>query len=136
MKAEIINKLIIMISEELELAIQAMKSSKDLAQSEDFKSESKWDTRSIEAGYLAGAQEKRVKELEVELHNLKSLNIDDKDTMAVGAIVETEDKTYFITVNTGGQKIQVNEKIVHVVSMNSPIGLKLIDEEIEIINFS
>jgi hypothetical protein len=136
MKAKIIKELVRIVSEELEQARAALNTTKDLAQSEDLKSEGKYDTRGIEAGYLAGAQEKRVKELEIELSNLENLNIENKDSIVPGALVETEDRVYFLTVSTGGHKIKSHKGLVHVVSMHSPIGQKLIDEELEVVDFS
>lgn len=135
MKNKILKNLIESVTNDLNEARLIVASAKDLAQSEDFKSESKWDTRSIEAGYLAGAQEKRFKELEIELANLVNLNIDDKDSIVPGALITTESKTYFLTVSTGGQKVDSEMGVVSVVSMNSPLGQKLIDEEIEILDF-
>ena len=135
MKTKIVQELIISVKKDLQETRQAVASAKDLAQSEDFKSESKWDTRSIEAGYLAGAQEKRVKELEIELANLENLNLNQKDTAVPGALITTQNKLYFLTVSTGGHKIKTEQGLVHVVSMNSPIGQKLIEEEIDILEF-
>lgn len=136
MKTKIVNELIKIVNKELVDAKQAVASAKNLAQSEDFKSESKWDTRGIEAGYLAGAQEKRVKELEIELTNLQNLNIEDKESIIPGCLVTTEEKKYFLTVSTGGHKIHIGNELITVISMNSPIGKKLIDEEIEFIDFN
>lgn len=135
MKNKIVQELINSVKKDLQEATHAVASAKDLAQSEDFKSESKWDTRSIEAGYLAGAQEKRVKELEIELANLVNLNLDQKKTIAPGTLIKTQDKLYFLTVSTGGHKIETEQGLVHVVTMNSPIGQKLIEEEIDILEF-
>lgn len=135
MKTKIIKELIHSVQKDLDEARQAVTSAKNLAQSEDFKSESKWDTRSIEAGYLAGAQEKRVKELEIELANLENLNLTIKVTIVPGALITTEDKLYFLTVSTGGHKMKTDQGLVHVVSLNSPIGQKLIEEEITILDF-
>lgn len=133
MKNKIVQQLIEKMAKDLEHLKEALQTAKGLAQSEEFKAESKWDTRSIEAGYLAGAQEKRVKELEGELTQLKNLNLDKKETITPGALVTTEDKLYFITLGTGGHKIKMPQGIVHIISLHSPLGQKLVDEEIEII---
>lgn len=132
MKEKILNALLKLVQAEHAQAQSALSSTKELAQSDDMKSESKYDTRGIEAGYLAGAQEKRVKELEIEINTLQNLNLDDKDEVLPGALVQTTDKCYFITFNTGGHKITVDNIEVNIVSMKAPITQKLIDEEVEI----
>ena len=112
----------------------ALRSTKELASSEEFKAESKWDTRGIEAGYLAGAQERRVKELEIELITIKALssNLRTQESVNIGAIIWTNDRNYFITSQSGGFDIQVDSMLFKVISFKSPIYKKLLNEEIDI----
>jgi hypothetical protein len=126
------------IIEKLELDLQGMmhaqQAAAEQAKSEDFKAESKWDTRAIEAGYLAGAQKKRVKELEIELINLNNLkkSIRVFSDVAIGALVYANESFYFLTAQSGGFKVKVDGKLYSVISINSPIAKKLLEEEIEI----
>lgn len=138
LKRIILLELIKLVERELSLSKSALRTTKDLAQSEDFKSESKWDTRAIEASYLAGAQEKRVKELELEISQLKQLlsNITLKDSISAGSIVETKNKVYFVTLATGGHKIVINNQTFDIISIKAPIFQKLMEEEIEIIGLT
>jgi hypothetical protein len=126
------------IIDKLELDLQGMtdahQAAADQAKSEDFKAESKWDTRAIEAGYLAGAQNRRVKELEIELINLKNLknSVRELTNVAIGALVKANGCCYFITTQSGGFKVEVNNRLYSVISINSPIANKLLEDEIEI----
>ncbi len=112
-------------------AKKAYEESKSYAQEDDLKSESKWDTRSIEASYLASAQEKRVRELEQDLRLLKSLDIrgfEPDEEITVGAIVklEEQDKLYFITPVTGGQTFKIRGHEIQIISTKSPMGQALL----------
>lgn len=109
----------------------------------DMKQEAKYDTRKIEASYLAGAQEKRVKELEIEIGLLKSLNLEviDNNEASIGNIITLKDDksqiSYFLTPQSGGIKIELQNQVFQVISIHSPIGKELIgchiNESIEVV---
>jgi hypothetical protein len=137
MKEELLNNIIELVTLDLKSATEAALSTKSLAKSDEFKAESKWDTRGIEAGYLASAQERRMKEIEIELvslNNLKS-NLGTREYIGIGSLVETQKLYYFITALTGGLKLNLNGDLIQVVSASSPMAKKLINDEVEIINF-
>ena len=136
-KTEVKERLIEVIKEKILLAQQSYNATKDLRQCDDLKSESKWDTRGIEAGYLAGAQKKRIDELKIELtliENLEIASIRDNGPIIVGSLVTllcNEDKsTYFLTSVSGGITIQINKTEIKVVSTNSPIGKSILGLEL------
>jgi hypothetical protein len=133
-KKNLIEKLIIKLSLDKEGSLEALSSTKSLASSKEFIAESKWDTRGIEAGYLAGAQEKRIKELDIEIAqlNLLLMNLRILDEVEVGSLIWTDDKNYFITSSTGGLEIDSSEGFFKVITRQSPLFKKLADEEIEI----
>lgn len=130
-KKQIHKKLIDSVEESLMATKTAYQESKSHAQDSELRSESKWDTRGIEAGYLASAQEKRVKELEIELALIKSLPLRDfdiDDEIAVGAVVKLEDqeKFYFISPVSGGTTFRINRHEVQVISIKSPLAQAMI----------
>mgnify|MGYP000657499077 CR=1 FL=1 len=131
LKKDIINYCLSKLQEDLQSASDALSSTKELASGAEMKAESKWDTRGIEAGFLAGAQQKRVTQIEIELAALKELgdNLRRQDSVGIGSVVVCEDKKYFITSKTGGMKF----KEYTIVSISSPVALKLLDDEIEIL---
>ena len=128
-KSVILSKLINQLNEELDKAKTAYETAKNLTQEPDFKAESKWDTRSIEAGYLAGAQKKRVDELEMDVKMIEELageKLNKAASVGIGSLVDIEfnDQTrkYFIAPTAGGTMIEDNGEVVLVISVFSPIG--------------
>ncbi|MCP4913578.1 MAG: GreA/GreB family elongation factor [Oligoflexia bacterium] len=125
---KILQILIDRTEEELKKAKESFDSSRNFATDEEFKSESKWDTRSIEAGYLAGAQGMRVDELEKDLNLLQEVDlslVNDKE-VGIGSIVEFEfngqTRTYFLAPVGGGTLIDLDGEAILVISIFSPIG--------------
>ena len=93
-KRFIISEILKVVTAQYDHALEVVASSDQLIKSGDLKAESKWDTRAIEAGYLASAQKKRLKELEMELISLKNLekNIKNEMYMAMNYPTAFEDK--------------------------------------------
>lgn len=127
--AEVVN----LVRKDLSKAILALDSTKELATSDDIKAESKWDTRGIEAGYLVGAQQRRVDEIKQQLFLLENMTIKECDEVQIGALVQTEGKDYYITRQTGGYKLKIVDKIIYVVSIQAPVVEKLRDEFIDVL---
>ena len=128
-KSLILEKLIKQLNDELEKAKAAYETAKNLTQEPDFKAESKWDTRSIEAGYLAGAQKKRVDELEMDVKMIEELageKLNKAASVGIGSLVDIEFndqiRKYFIAPTAGGSMIEVDGEVVLVISVFSPIG--------------
>ena len=70
MKKLLLEELIKRAKIELEQLEGAAKSHRDFATDQEFKAESKYDTRALEASYLASAEAKRVEELKLEIQIL------------------------------------------------------------------
>lgn len=121
------------VQSELDGLKEAYKSSHEYTTNEESQAESKWDTQSIEAGYLAGAQKVRVEELEQELKLLEEADIRDfhnEETIEIGSIVclETNKKLmfYFLLATGGGQMINVDGNVLITTTVFSPLGQELI----------
>jgi transcription elongation GreA/GreB family factor len=135
-KNKILSTLIENLNTELDKAKEAYETAKLMTQDPEAKAESKWDTRSIEAGYLAGAQKKRVDELEMDVKMIEELASEKhtkKKTVAIGSLVDIKfnDNTrkYFIAPTAGGTMINVDGEIALVISVFSPIGNGVLDLE-------
>jgi len=133
-KSHILQILVNNIQSDHDQAKTNLESTRKLVQSGDLKAESKWDTRAIEAGYLASAQEARLKQLELELNLLRNIQNHIKIESVIikaGSIVlleaNEEEKYYFVTQKTGGHKIKLADldSEINVVSLDSPIGKEL-----------
>lgn len=129
MKESILNELIKRSKEELTILEASAKSHKDFATDQEFKAESKYDTRALEASYLASAEAKRVEELKLEIQILEEVDVNASKKLgeiSIGALVELVHKDqkrfYFLIPTAGGTMISVNGETVLVVSVFSPIG--------------
>ncbi len=131
MKKQIVKYLREQISTKLENAKEAYQSGHEHATEPELVAESKYDTRGVEAGYLAGAQKKRVEELKQELELLDEMVLDHStESVSVGSLVELrfndQTRLYFISSTSGGSMIEIEGSVVLVVSAFSPIGSEVI----------
>ena len=133
-KKIIIKSLIDAVIKELDSIKLAAQTTKDHRQSDDLRSEGKYDTRSIEAGYLAVGQMQRLEELKLELQMLEEIPCRDfppTDQIGIGALVEIEfnnqSRHYFISPTAGGTMLRIGDETVLVISVFSPIGNQVID---------
>ncbi len=129
MKKKIIEELLSKVRAELSALESASKSAKAYVTDGDIKSDGKYDTRGIEAGYLAGAQEKRVEELKLELQMLEEIPIRDfskGEEVGIGSLVDLtfkgQTRRYFIAPTAGGTMLNIDETPILVISTFSPIG--------------
>lgn len=129
MKKEILGELISRARIELVGLEASAKSNRDFATDPEFKAESKYDTRGLEASYLASAEAKRVEELKLEIQILEEVDIDQSKKLgeiSIGALVELEHsnqkRKYFLIPTAGGTVVNVSGEAVLVVSVFSPIG--------------
>lgn len=129
MKQELLNELINKMKVELadlEIAAQA---NKDFATDQEFKAESKYDTRSLEASYLASAEAKRVEDLKLEIQMLEEIDLSASKKLGevcIGSLVnlrhQNQERSYFLIPTAGGTMLKVGDKAVLVVSVFSPLG--------------
>jgi transcription elongation GreA/GreB family factor len=111
---------------------------KEAATSEESKAENKYDTRGLEASYLAGAQAKRAEELKESIYKLQKINLRDfksDDAISLTAIVqvvidERDEKLFFLLPSAGGQKITNDGATYHVITAESPVGKLLIGKRV------
>lgn len=132
-KAKLVSKIRDALAREIEILVQSAVAAREGATHEDAKPENDKDTRGIEAGYLAGAQAKRVHELELIAARLEYLEIRDfrkGDPIAVSALVELEldgaRHRYFLATAGGGLKFEVEGVEVQVVTPEAPLGEQLV----------
>lgn len=119
------------LQNELLKAKAAYNSSHDHATDNELKADGKYDTRAIEAGYIAGAQKKRVEELELEINLIDEIDLENTQSqVAVGSVVKLSfnglEKLYFISSTSGGSMVKLEDEIILVISAFSPIGSQVI----------
>lgn len=130
-------KLVEQIKSQLEKDFQTLKAAAlatyEDATHEESKPENEYDTRGLEASYLAGAQGKRLAEIEEIFAIYKFLQIKkftDKDQIQLSALVEVEQNTkisyIFIVPKGGGMTVQFEGYSIQVVASTSPLGESLL----------
>jgi hypothetical protein len=122
------------IAEELEAITQAALATYNIATHEDNKPENKYDTRGLEASYLAGAQAQRVVDMKEVLgifENLPIKDFSDQSLISNTALVEVQlnGKNSFVLImpKGGGQTVVFNGSPVQVITPDSPLGRGLLN---------
>ncbi len=125
-KQKLLDQLVALLKSEQSELEDAAKSSRDLATQADLKSEGKYDTRAIEASYLAGAQQKRVEEIKLDIQMLEEMELSVSKKIQLGSLAQIEhrgaERFYFITSTSGGTMLSVDGATVLVISVFSPLG--------------
>ncbi|MCB0415104.1 MAG: GreA/GreB family elongation factor [Bdellovibrionales bacterium] len=144
-KVHLFENLIAQLESKLDFLIREAKFAKEASTHEDAKAENKYDTRSIESSYLAGAQAKRVRELKEDIFKLKKADINPSENgpINIGHIVTVKDlsnnseKILFLLPAAAGEKIKVDDREVQVITIDSPLGKKLLgkyrEEDFEVV---
>jgi transcription elongation GreA/GreB family factor len=126
-KKKIKSELISILEKELKEIENAALSSRAYAIQDDIKSEGKYDTRAIEANYMAQAQQVRVEELKLDLNMIKEIEVEHKSSQVeLGSLIQVEQNGrviwYFISSALGGTILNIDDLIVLVITVFSPIG--------------
>jgi len=135
-KRAIVKKIIARLTEELQVYFRAAQFSRAEATHESSKAESKYDTRGLEASYLARGQSKQAAELEAaiaEFEKLPAKKFAAAEPIGLGALVELEtggeNLFYFIGPRAGGMEILHEKKEILVITPQSPLGEQLMGKK-------
>jgi len=135
-KGQLIKQIIASLSESLGLLEKAARASHAEATHESSKAESKYDTRGIEAAYLAGGQARQAKEIldSIEIYSaLATMDFAPDAPIDLTALVELDaDGTrsiYFIGPRNGGLEIEHQRKEITVITPQSPLGQNLMGKK-------
>ena len=114
----------------------AAHASRTEATHESSKAENKYDTRGLEASYLARGQSKQAAELEAALAEFEKLGTKKfaaGDAITVGALVELahggENAIYFLGPRAGGTEVLHDRKEILVITPQSPLGEQLLGKK-------
>ncbi len=127
-KAEILAELIQNLNDELTVIEQASRAAREAATHEESKPEDQYDTRGLEASYLAGAQAQRAAEIQGNIRTLHSLGAlkPSEGKAAIGAIItlamEETNSTYILLPVGGGVRLSNS---ITVVTPASQLGKEL-----------
>jgi transcription elongation GreA/GreB family factor len=135
-KGEIIRQIVAALAGELEIYSRAAHASRSEATHEQNKAENKYDTRGLEASYLARGQSKQALELIAAIAAFEKIQPRDfspDDPIDVGALVELELKKersfYFVGPKAGGTEFTSNGREILVITPQSPLGEQLMGKK-------
>jgi len=135
-KRALVQKIVAHLEAELELFAKAARASHAEATHEQSKAENKYDTRGLEASYLARGQSRQVAEAEHALKQFQSLVLRmfaPHDPIDLGALVELqrnkEKSFYFLGPRAGGTEIIHEDKEILVITPQSPLGQQLVGKK-------
>ena len=130
------------LADELAAQLQTASDARDEATSEESRPENKYDTRSLEASYLAGALSERLlvlKRLCSFFAEWSPPDFTEDDPIAVGALIALEEgdrERWCLLVPQGGRTVQVGGRPITLLSPASPMGRALVDafegDEVEV----
>lgn len=128
-KSALIAHIIVRLEAELSALKTAALETYAAATGDESKPENKYDTRALEASYLAGAQAKRVRDTEGSLavfRVLKPKVFDEKSRIESTALVEVDldgKITFvFIAPARGSLTVEFGGRLIQVITPQSPLG--------------
>ncbi|HEX2749900.1 MAG TPA: hypothetical protein VHM91_17965 [Verrucomicrobiales bacterium] len=131
-KTALLRNLTAALREVLDAGTRAARASSEAATDPDSKAENKYDTRNLEASYLARGQAFRVAEAAEALNELELLTarpFESSQPIGTGALVTLKgpDETFhcFLSPAAGGTEVEVDGIQVMVITPSSPLGAKL-----------
>jgi transcription elongation GreA/GreB family factor len=132
-KRALVRKVIAQLDAELELSAKSARAAHAEATDEQSKAENKYDTRGLEASYLARGQSLKAAETIEARRQLEKLTLrafGPGDTIDLGAVVELEGaegrECYFLGPAAGGAEVKHERKTVLVITPQSPFGRQLL----------
>lgn len=132
-KSLLIKKLVAQLDAELDRYTQAARAAQADATDDQSRAENKYDTRGLEASYLAHGQSRQAMETAQAREQFAALEQRDfspGDPVGIGALVELagggESAFYFVGPSAGGMEILHEGREVFVVTGQSPLGRQLI----------
>jgi transcription elongation GreA/GreB family factor len=131
-KRALIDAIVDRLTAELAVYCKAAQAARAEATHEQSKPENKYDTRGLEASYLARGQSRQAAELEASIAAFAKLEahpFGEGEPIDVGALVELEhqgERTfYFIGPRAGGTEVEHEKREVLVITPQSPLGGQL-----------
>ena len=129
-KRDLLDRIVARLQSELALLTTAALATHAEATDEENKAEDKYDTRGLEASYLAHGQSKAAEEAAQAVAQFEALALRDfviPEPISLGALVTLEGGArYFMGPRAGGTEIEFEGKTVMVITPQSPLGRQLL----------
>lgn len=131
-KPTLLKAILAALQAELQTFVRAATAARAEATDPQSRAENKYDTRGLEASYLAAGQARQVVELEAAIGAFSGLTpraFRADEGIAMGALVELEENAerhfYFIGPCAGGTEAKCGKREVLVITPQSPLGAQL-----------
>jgi transcription elongation GreA/GreB family factor len=132
-KSKIVQEILAQLDAELELSAKSARSAHEEATNEQSKAENKYDTRGLEASYLARGQSLKAAET-VQAHRLfqelRLHNFAPGEEIDLSALVELDGEDgrvrYFVGPAAGGSEVGRGKTAILVITPQSPFGRQLV----------
>src|SRR6266576_6402339 len=135
-KADLVERIIEALRDSLALLEKAARAAHAEATHESSKAEKKYDTRGLEAAYLAGGQARQAREILESIKVFGSLQVKEfgaTDPIDLSAVVELETEgsigLYFIGPRSGGLEVDYKGAEIMVITPQSPLGQQLMGKK-------
>lgn len=132
-KRTLLDEILRHLSAEVEMMTQAALATHAEATDDENKAEDKYDTRGLEASYLAHGQSRAAEEAAQAVAQFRALPIRDfgaGDPISLGALVTVESRGkpayYFVGPRAGGTEVTSDGQTVMVITPQSPLGRQLV----------
>ena len=132
-KALLVQKIIARLDADLAAMAQSARAAHEGATDEQSRAENKYDTRGLEASYLAKGQSRQAAETlaaREEFAAFKPRKFGPEEAIDLGAVVELEGDgapaLYFIGPRAGGTEIVHQRRPIVVMTPQSPLGSQLV----------
>jgi hypothetical protein len=132
-KRALLKKILSALHDEMESYVRAARAAHAEATHEQNKAENKYDTRGLEAAYLAGAQSRQAAETQSAIETFEKLPLKDfsaGDPIDLSAFVELQSRgertAFFLGPCKGGLELQHSGKEVIVLTPQAPLGQQLV----------
>jgi len=131
-KALVLERIIERLAGELDLYLRAARTAAAEATDEQSKAENKYDTRGLEASYLARGQSRQAAEVELALNQFRTLStatLAPDARIDLGALIELKGGRdsfwYLVGPRAGGTEVESEGQEVTVITPPSPLGQQL-----------
>lgn len=131
-KAQVQTLIVEKLQADLLIARDALQASHEAATHTESKAENKYDTRGLEAAYLADGQRRRMHEIETALSTFRNFPFKNHldEAISLGALIKLDGddgcRWVFLGPDAAGLQIVVDDAVVVLISPRSPLGRALL----------
>lgn len=125
------------LEENLKVLVESAFEAKEASTNEESKAENKYDTRGLEASYLASGQAKRAQKLQEQIYLLNKVELKEYgEEVPVGissvirVVVDGEKEMDLFLIPAGGVEVDFKSKRYKTITIESPLGSQLMGQTV------